>query len=74
MTIHDKIKEICGLDNCGIDEDGNLEFIGTDKQWSKSAEMIEKYEDGKLDEDQIEEIWNELQTELPEGRINKYKN
>lgn len=70
MTIYDKIRKICRLDNCGIDEDGNLEWMGTDVQWQKSADMIEKYEDGDLSDEEIEETWKSINEDLPEDKIN----
>jgi hypothetical protein len=70
MTIYDKIREISGMSISGIDEDQNIEWIGTDVQMKKAEDIIEKYDNGDLDSDEIEEIWEALGEDLPEDKIN----
>ena len=70
MTIYDKIREISGLSVSGKDEDGNLEWIGTDEDRKFADSLIESYENGNVDEDEIEETWKEKQINLPEESIN----
>lgn len=68
--IYNKIKKSCGLVDVGFNEDGNIDWAGTKKQWKAVEDMEAKFDAGELDESEIDDML----AELPENKINKYDN
>jgi len=57
------IGEKNGLVFCGVNEEGENEFIGTDAQWSKAEKEQEEYDrmvDGEIEEMKEEDLLEDI--------------
>lgn len=65
-----KLKQLAGLIDFGVDEDGNIEWTGTKQQWDKYEELSNKADNGELSESEVDDML----VELPIDNLTSVKN